>query len=65
VTEPLFINGKDARRLLGFGEAKFRRLVKVGAIPSWTDPSSNPERPTRYYSRLALEDWARRNGAAA
>lgn len=59
--DPLFINGKDARRLLGFGEAKFRRLVKAGVIPSWRDPDT----ATRYYSRLALEDWARRNGVAA
>lgn len=58
---PLFLNGVQARKLLGWGEAKFRRLVLSGVIPSWTDPDTG----RRYYSRLALEAWALRNGQAA
>lgn len=61
MTEPLFINAKQARALVGFGAKKFRRLVHAGVIPCWQDPDTG----TRYFSRLALEAWALRNGQEA
>lgn len=71
---PLWLNAKQARCGIPdtdwdgvhFGEKKFRRLVRAGVIPSWVDPETVGNRvPTRYYSRLALEAWALRNGQAA
>lgn len=50
---------------LGIGRDQFRRLVREGVIPSFVDPNSDAKHPVRLYSRLALEDWARRNGVAA
>lgn len=66
---PLFLNGKEARLGvpdtdwpgLGMGRDKFRRLVHDGVIPSFVDDDTG----FRHFSRLALEAWALRNGAAA
>lgn len=68
---PLFLTAREARcgidgtdwAGLGLGRDTFRRWVRTGRIPSIVDEDSNPERPYRYYSRLALEAWALRNGA--
>jgi excisionase family DNA binding protein len=53
----LMLSATEARRLLGFGEDKFRRLVKAGVIPSWRDPDTG----WRHYPKPALEQWAARS----
>jgi hypothetical protein len=51
---PLMLTFSQARRFVGMGEHKFRRLVQAGVIPSWVDPDTGH----RSYSRLVLEAWA-------
>lgn len=62
--QPLMLTAAQARQYLGFGEHKFRKLVKAGVIPSWVDPDTK----RRHYSRPLLERWAAnadtRRGAA-
>lgn len=55
------VNGKTAQAIVGVGRDTFRRLVRSGTIPSWVDPDTG----TRWYFRLALEEWARNNGRPA
>lgn len=55
---PLLLTGKQAAVYLGVGRVKLRRLTRAGVIPCWEDPDTG----WRHYSRLALDEWARRNG---
>jgi hypothetical protein len=49
---------------VGLGEKKFNQWVDSGRIPSIVDEeASTPNRTIRYFSRLALEAWAMRNGS--